>query len=303
MNARTAGYCVNQGLVNIKRNKLFSLASIGTIAACIFLIGVIFTIIINVNFMEKQVEQNLGVTVFFDEGIKQEQIDAIGNEIKNDSRVDKYEYTSADEAWANFKKVMFEDDPDDLASGFKKDNPLANSASYTVFLKDINQQDAFVKKMEGLDGVRKVKHSEQAKEILSTVGKVLGYVSVALIIILLGVGIFLISNTVMIGISVRQHEIKIMKLIGSTNAFVRAPFIIEGMIIGLVGSAIPLVLIRVIYNRLVALVMSKFGVMASSISFASVHEIFSVLVPMGLGIGAGIGLIGSVLSLRKHLKV
>lgn len=191
----------------------------------------------------------------------------------------------------------------DLASGFDKDNPLANSASYTVFLKDINQQDSFVKKMEGLDGVRKVKHSEQAKETLSTVGKVLGYISVALIIILLGVGIFLISNTVMIGISVRQHEIKIMKLIGSTNAFVRAPFIIEGMIIGLVGSTIPLVLIRVIYNRLVALVMSKFGVMASSISFASVHEIFSVLVPMGLGIGAGIGLIGSVLSLRKHLKV
>ncbi|MBS5483885.1 MAG: permease-like cell division protein FtsX, partial [Eubacterium sp.] len=280
----------------------FSLASIGTIAACIFLIGVIFTIIINVNFMEKQVEQNLGVTVFFDKGIKQEQIDAIGNEIKNDSRVDKYEYTSADEAWEGFKKSYFEDDPD-LASGFDKDNPLANSASYTVFLKDINQQDSFVKKMEGLDGVRKVKHSEQAKETLSTVGKVLGYISVALIIILLGVGIFLISNTVMIGISVRQHEIKIMKLIGSTNAFVRAPFIIEGMIIGLVGSTIPLVLIRVIYNRLVALVMSKFGVMASSISFASVHEIFSVLVPMGLGIGAGIGLIGSVLSLRKHLKV
>ena len=302
MNARTAGYCVNQGLVNIKRNKLFSLASIGTIAACIFLIGVIFTIIINVNFMEKQVEQNLGVTVFFDKGIKQEQIDAIGNEIKNDSRVDNYEYTSADEAWEGFKKSYFEDDPD-LASGFDKDNPLANSASYTVFLKDINQQDSFVKKMEGLDGVRKVKHSEQAKETLSTVGKVLGYISVALIIILLGVGIFLISNTVMIGISVRQHEIKIMKLIGSTNAFVRAPFIIEGMIIGLVGSTIPLVLIRVIYNRLVALVMSKFGVMASSISFASVHEIFSVLVPMGLGIGAGIGLIGSVLSLRKHLKV
>ena len=302
MSARTARYCINQGLVNIKRNKLFSLASIGTIAACIFLIGVIFTIIINVNFMEKQVEQNLGVTVFFVEGIKQEQIEAIGNEIKADNRVDKCEYTSAEEAWEGFKDNYFEDDPD-LASGFDRDNPLANSASYTVFLKNIDEQDAFVKKVQGLEGVRKVKHSEQAKETLSTVGKVLGYVSVALIIILLGVGIFLISNTVMIGISVRQHEIKIMKLIGSTNAFVRAPFIIEGLIIGLVGSALPLILIRVIYNRLVSFVISKFGVMANSISFASVHEIFSILIPLGLGIGAGIGLIGSILSLRKHLKV
>lgn len=302
MNIRTVRYCINQGLVNIKRNKLFSLASIGTIAACVFLIGVIFTLIINVNYMEKQVEQNLGVTVFFNEGIEQEKIDAIGEEIKADSRVESYEYTSAEEAWEGFKDSYFEDDPD-LASGFDKDNPLANSASFTVFLKNINDQDAFVKKMEGLDGVRKVKHSEQAKETLSTVGKILGYVSVALIIILLGVGIFLISNTVMIGISVRQHEIKIMKLIGSTNAFVRAPFIIEGMIIGLVGSAIPLIIIRIIYNRLITFVISKFGVMASAISFSSVHDIFVILVPMGLGIGAGIGLIGSVLSLRKHLKV
>lgn len=302
MNTRTARYCLNQGLVNIKRNKLFSLASIGTIAACIFLIGIIFTIIINVNFMEKQVEQNLGVTVFFDKGIQQQQVDAIGEQIKSDNRVEKYEYTSAEKAWEGFKDSYFEDDPD-LASGFDKDNPLANSASYTVFLKNIDDQDAFVKKMESLEGVRKVKHSEQAKETLTTVGKVLGYVSVALIIILLGVGIFLISNTVMIGISVRQHEIKIMKLIGSTNAFVRAPFIIEGIIIGLIGSALPLILIRVIYNRLIGFVISKFGVMASAISFASVRDIFVILVPMGLGIGAGIGLIGSVLSLRKHLKV
>ncbi|WP_302625889.1 permease-like cell division protein FtsX [uncultured Eubacterium sp.] len=302
MNTRTARYCLNQGLVNIKRNKLFSLASIGTIAACIFLIGIIFTIIINVNFMEKQVEQNLGVTVFFDKGIQQQQVDAIGEQIKSDNRVEKYEYTSAEKAWEGFKDSYFEDDPD-LASGFDKDNPLANSASYTVFLKNIDDQDAFVKKMESLEGVRKVKHSEQAKETLTTVGKVLGYVSVALIIILLGVGIFLISNTVMIGISVRQHEIKIMKLIGSTNAFVRAPFIIEGIIIGLIGSALPLILIRVIYNRLIGFVISKFGVMASAISFASARDIFVILVPMGLGIGAGIGLIGSVLSLRKHLKV
>ena len=94
-----------------------------------------------------------------------------------------------------------------------------------------------------------------------------------------------------------------MKLIVSTNCFVRAPFIIEGVIIGLVGSAIPLVILRVIYERLISFVMSKVGVMASSISFATVGEIFGVLVPLGLGIGAGIGLVGSFLSIRKHLKV
>lgn len=302
MNARSTTYCLNQGLVNIKRNKLFSLASIGTIAACVFLIGVILTIIINVNFIEKKIEQQVGITIFFDKGLSQEGIDAIGEAIKSNDMVDKYTYVSAEEAWESFKGDYFENDPD-LAEGFEKKNPLANSASYTVYLKNINDQDKFVRQMQDTAGVRKVNYSDKAKTTLNNVARLLGYVSMALIIILLGVGIFLISNTVMIGISVRRHEIKIMKLIGATNGFVRAPFVIEGVLIGLIGSAIPLIIIRVIYNRLIEFVMSKFGVLAKTIPFASVQDIFMILIPLGLGIGAGIGLIGSALSIRKHLKV
>lgn len=303
MNARTAKFCVGQGLVNIKRNKLFSIASMCTIAACIFLISIIFSIIINVNYIEKQVEQNLGITIFFDNGLSQEKIDAIGEIIKADKRVEKYEYTSAEEAWEGFKEKYLADAGDDVAKAFANENPLANSASYTVFLNTIEDQDAFVASMKKVEGVREVKHFQQAKETLSKISRLLWYVSIALIIIMLGVGIFLISNTVMIGISVRRREIKIMKLIGSTNGFVRAPFIIEGVIIGLVGSTIPLILIRVVYSKFISFVMTKFGFMASSFSFASAKEIFMILVPLGLGIGAGIGFIGSILSIRKHLKV
>lgn len=302
MSLTTAKYCFNQGIINIKRNKLFSLASIGTIAACIFLIGVMFALIINVTHIEKQLEQQVGVTVFFNEGLDQAGIDAIGEQIKSDNRVKEIAFTSAEDAWEKFKKDYFGDEPE-LAQGFANDNPLANSASYTVYLKNIEDQDNFVEEIKTIEGVRKVKHSQQAKETLSSINKLLGYVSVALIIILLGVGIFLISNTVMIGISVRQQEIKIMKLIGSTNSFVRAPFIIEGVIIGIIGSIIPLVIIRFAYTSIIDLVMSKFGVMASSFSLASVSTIFAVLLPLGLGIGAGIGFIGSILSIRKHLKV
>lgn len=302
MSLTTAKYCFNQGIINIKRNKLFSLASIGTIAACIFLIGVMFALIINVTHIEKQLEQQVGVTVFFNEGLDQAGIDAIGEQIKADERVKEVTYTSAEEAWKKFKKDYFGAEPE-LAEGFANDNPLANSASYTVYLENIADQDDFVEKVSAIEGVRKVKHSQQAKETLSSVNKLLGYVSVALIIILLGVGIFLISNTVMIGISVRQQEIKIMKLIGSTNSFVRSPFIIEGVIIGIIGSIIPLIIIRFVYTSIIDLIMSKFGVMASSFSLAPVNTIFSVLLPLGLGIGAGIGFIGSILSIRKHLKV
>ena len=301
MSARSAKYCFNQGLVNIKRNKLYSLASIGTVAACIFLISVILAIIINVNFMEKKLEQRVGVTVFFENNLEQAKIDEIGNQLKADKRVKSTKFTSAEKAWEDFQKDYFKDDPD-LATGFKK-NPLANSASYTVYLKNINKQDEFVKDVEKIEGVRKVKQSKKAKSTLTKLEKLLGYGSIVLIVILLGVGIFLISNTVMIGISVRSEEIKIMKLIGSTNSFVRAPFIIEGVMIGLIGSIIPLIILVIVYSKLIGIIISKFGVFARSIPFAPQSLVFMILIPVGLGIGVGIGLIGSFFSIRKHLKV
>ncbi|MBR2191014.1 MAG: permease-like cell division protein FtsX [Eubacterium sp.] len=302
MSARTTGYCIKQGLVNIKRNKLYSVASIGTVAACIFLISVILAIIINVNYMEKKLEQQVGVTVFFENNTPQEKIDEIGKQIKADKRVKSMKFTSAEQAWADFKEDYFKEDPE-LAKGFEKNNPLANSASYTIYLKNIKTQDDFVKDVKQIEGIRKVKHSEKAKATLTNLERLLGYASIALIIILLGVGIFLISNTVMIGINVRKEEIKIMKLIGSTNSFVRAPFIIEGVTIGLIGSIIPLVILFVVYSRLIGLIISKFGVFARNISFAPQSAVFAILIPVGIGIGVGIGLIGSFFSIRKHLKV
>lgn len=301
MSARSAGYCFKQGLVNIKRNKLYSMASIGTVAACIFLISVILAIIINVNFMEKKLEQKVGVTVYFEKNIVQDKIDEIEKIIKENKQVKSIKFTSAKEAWDEFQKDYFKEDPD-LASGFKK-NPLANSASFTIYLKNIKSQDAFVKAVKKIDGIRKVKQSKKAKTTLTKLEKLLGYSSIVLIVILLGVGIFLISNTVMIGISVRSKEIKIMKLIGSTNSFVRAPFVIEGVMIGLIGSVIPLAVLVIVYSKLIGLVINKFGVFARSIPFAPQSLVFAILIPVGLGIGVGIGLIGSFFSIRKHLKV
>ena len=302
MSARSASYCVKQGLINIKRNKLYSVASIGTVAACIFLISVILAIIINVNYMEKELEQKVGVTVFFENNTPQEKIEEIGKQIKADKRVKSMKFTSAEKAWKDFKEDYFKEDPE-LAKGFEKNNPLANSASYTIYLKNIKAQDKFVKDVKQIEGIRKVKHSQKAKATLTNLERLLGYVSIALIIILLGVGVFLISNTVMIGINVRKEEIKIMKLIGSTNSFVRAPFVIEGVTIGLIGSIIPLVIMFVVYSRLIGLIINKFGVFARNISFAPQSTVFAILIPVGIGIGVGIGLIGSFFSIRKHLKV
>ena len=302
MNGRTARFCLNQGFVNIKRNKLFSLASIGTIAACVFLISVIMAIIINVNYMETYVEQKVGINIFFEKGASEETIQAIGEKIKGDTRVKKYTYTSAEEAWEKFKKDYFKDHPE-LAEGFKNDNPLADSASYKVFLKNIEDQNAFVKVMKKTEGVREVQYSSSTQNALANIGKFLGYASIALIVILLGVGIFLINNMVMIGITVRRNEIHIMKLIGATNSFVRAPFVLEGVVIGIIGSVVPLLIMIFAYGKIIQVIMDKFGVLGNNIPFAPGAAVFQILIPLGLGIGAGIGLIGSALSIRKHLKV
>ena len=157
--------------------------------------------------------------------------------------------------------------------------------------------------IRSLDGVREVKQAEGATTTLTTMNRVIGYVSIAIILILLAVSVFLISNTVTIGISVRKEEIGIMKLIGATNLFVRAPFLIEGILIGLVGAAIPLGLLYVVYNRVISYVMTEFSVLSNFMAFMPVSAVFRILLPVGLILGMGIGLVGSIFTIRKHLKV
>jgi len=124
-----------------------------------------------------------------------------------------------------------------------------------------------------------------------------------IILILLAVSVFLIGNTVAIGISVRKEEINIMKYIGATDFFVRAPFVLEGIIIGLVGAAIPVVIIRVLYQYALNYITERFAVLSGFLNFLSVEEIFSVLTPVSLFIGVGIGFLGSISTIRKHLHV
>ena len=167
----------------------------------------------------------------------------------------------------------------------------------------IEHQDALVKYIEGLDGVREVNQLKGATQTLSSFNTLLTYISVAIILILLCVAVFLISNTVAIGISIRKEEIGIMKLIGATNFFVRAPFLIEGMIIGLIGAIIPLVLLFVMYKKVIEYVLTKFSMLSSVVQFMSVAQVFEVLTPVALILGMGIGLFGSVITIRKHLRV
>ena len=284
---------------------MFSAASIATMTACIFLFGLFFSLLINFRYIVKNAEEGGAVTVLFDDGVDQATINSIGEQIKAYKGVTKVEYVSAEEAWDEWSKQYFGDTEleSEMAEGFKNDNPLANSSSYSVYVDKIEHQDALVKYIEGLDGVREVNQLKGATQTLSSFNTLLTYISVAIILILLCVAVFLISNTVAIGISIRKEEIGIMKLIGATNFFVRAPFLIEGMIIGLIGAIIPLVLLFVMYKKVIEYVLTKFSMLSSVVQFMSVTQVFEVLTPVALILGMGIGLFGSVITIRKHLRV
>ena len=262
MRISTFFYTIKQGLKNIWKNKMFSLASIATMTACIFLFGLFYTIVTNFQSMVKDAESGVAVTVFFDEGISQDKIDEIGNLI-----------------------------------------PLANDASYSIYMNDISMQQTLVTYLQSVDGIREVKQSAVVANTLTDFNKLIGYVSAGIIIILLGVAVFLISNTITVGISVRREEIGIMKLIGATDYFVRAPFVVEGIVIGLIGAAIPLGILYVLYGRIIDYIGEKFSFISNMMKFLPVDEVFHTLVPVALILGVGIGFIGSRITIRKHLKV
>lgn len=302
MRINTFFYSFKQGFKNIFRNKMFSLASIATMSACIFMFGLFFVLVTNFKSMVKTAEQGVAVTVFFDEGVSEERITEISQQIKSRAEVSKVEYVSAAEAWDKFKVDYFEGYAD-AAESFGDDNPLANSANIEVYLSDVSMQSVLVRYISNIEGVRKVNQSQDVANTLTDLNRLISYISGGIILILLCVAIFLISNTVAVGISVRKEEIAIMKLIGATDMFVRAPFLVEGITIGFLGALLPLILLFVMYEKICVYIAEKFSFIGAMITFTPTAEVFNTLVPVALILGVGIGFLGSRLTIRKHLKV
>jgi len=298
-NFSTFFYGVGQGLKNIFRNRVFSLASIATMAACLFLFGVFYSVIANFRSMISKAETRVGITVFFEEGSTDEKIAEIGEKIKLRAEVAEIKLTTAEEAWEEYKREKLSPE---LIETFGNDNPLENSASYTVYLNDISMQDSLVRYIGEIEGVRKINNKKDVSESLTGINGVMTVLAIAMIVILLGVTIFLIGITISTGVSVRRQEISIMKLIGATDFFIRIPYIVEGIIIGIIGAIIPLVILNFSYEAIVNALQNNFQTLLSQTEFVNSYSIMSVLVPVSLAIGIGIGFIGSNVTLGRQLR-
>ena len=300
MKIRAFLYSLKEGIKNIGRNRMFSLASIGTITACLFLFGIFYFILANFRSMIRTAETSVGITVFFDENATDVQKHEIGRSIDARPEVDHTRYISAEEAWDNYKEKVLKKE---LAETFGDDNPLIGSDSYEVYLSDVERQTALVNYINTLPGVRQVNSSDAAASGIASFNSLVTYVSVAILLILLAVAIFLISTTVTMGISVRSEEIGIMRMVGATDYFIRSPFVVEGIIIGFLGSLVPLVVLYLIYGKIVEVISTKFNTLINVLRFIPAEELFKSLTPITLALGVGIGFIGSYATVRRHLNV
>lgn len=304
MRISTLWFCLKQGIVNICRNIWFSLASTAIISACIFLFCVFYSVITNIQYMVVTAESSMGISVFFDENLTEGEILGIGETIKADrgAQIKDMKYISAAEAWESFKDEYFGENSS-LAEGFAGDNPLAGSASYEIFLYNIADQGPVVQYLESVPGVRKVNYSNSAAAGLLNFNRILAMLFGAMIFMLLAVAVFLISNTISVTAEFRKNENKIMRLIGATNFMIRAPFVVEGTLLGLFGASIPLAAMYFLYRQTVEYVALRFQLLSGIIQFLPVETIYPSMAGVSLALGGGLGFIVSFMTIRRHLRV
>jgi cell division transport system permease protein len=291
MKIRTLGRHIREGGKSIVRNGWMSFASISAIAISLFILGTFYLLVLNVNKLADDVEGQVEIRVYLDVGLRPEQVDAIGFDIGTMPEV---------------TEVNFGEEYRDILEGFEGDeNPLPDS--YSVKVADPQQvaevADRIKKMYAGQDPqpILNVQYGEGTVQMLFSITNAVRFIGLVIVVGLGFTAMFLISNTIKMTIVARRREIAIMKMVGATNSFIRWPFFVEGVLLGAVGSAIPVAVLLYGYSWLYEQTQMELGLML--IRLLRWEEIAPMLTTLLFGIGMFIGVFGSVLSVRKFLKV
>ena len=249
--------------------------------------------------MLKQLESDIGIVVFLKDDVDSEKITEVSDKINKIEHVTLVTYISPQEGLDELKKEW---DSDEILSGFDgENNPLSHS--FEISIDSIENQSAVIDELKKIDGIQNIRNAQNATDMLLKLNKVLSIVGVLGILILGVISVVIITNTIKISVYNRRTEINIMKYVGATDWFIRWPFIVEGVIIGLIGAAIPLIISWPAYDKCVALANEHFSIVTNIASFLGGYEIFSKLIPLCMFSGILLGVLGSVTSIRKHLQV
>ena len=305
MKMRSLRVCFRQGLQGIWRNRLMVIASDCTVSACLFILGIVYCLVINVRQFADDLDDSLGIIAFLSEDVSDDGVTSLVSQIEGMDGVKEVIYVSAEEAWQSFKDSMGFDEQlgQDTITRLDRDNPLSNSASLQIYLYEAADQDDFVAQLQRMPQIRRIRYASETAAVLANLSGMITWVGMALILLLVFIAVLLISNTIKLSVFVRRTEIGIMKYIGAKDSFVKIPFVVEGMIIGILGAVLPTILIYISYGSLVQLVIQQFSSFTQLINFISTNTIILQLIPIFFAVGVVVGILGSVLSLRKYLKV
>lgn len=295
MSFRTKEYFVREALYSIKRNRLMSIASISTVAISLLILGLFTLVIVNMNNIADVLESQVQITAYIKEGVEQKEIDALGQEIKAIDGVTQINFVSKEEALSRFYQRLGESR--DLLDGIGDENPLPSS--YEVQVSTPEQVRAVVEKINTFPIIEEATYGKEVIEHLFSLTKMIRIGGVILIVFLVIATLFIIANTIRITVFSRRKEVNIMKYVGATDWFIRWPFLLEGILLGFLGSLIAIILLIWIYGTIIDKIhasLAFFPLVPRNplLMYNSLYLLF---------IGTGIGALGSSISLRKFLKV
>jgi len=300
MNIRTIRHYFREAFSSVIKNRLMSVASIFTVASCIFIVSVFFIVGSHVSFFVQQLGDTLGLVVFIEDGLSPLEVHRLEGRIRDIPHVTSVRYVSQYEALEDFMETLGEENAGFIA-GIELSNPMP--CSFVIEIADITYQEGVVRAIDALTeyGVYSVRRDADLANILTTLSDVVSIISIALILMLGIVAIVIITNTIHITVNARRTDINIMKYVGATDWFIRWPFIIEGVIIGFVGALFPAIITWVAHDFIIGAITEVPEL--RFIQFLSRQVIFIQLFPFALALGTLIGLVGSGVSVRRHLKV
>ena len=300
MRPSTIRYFLKEGFSGLKKNLLMTVASIIAVAACISIMSFSYCVVSNLQYMLDQMEDSIGISVFLKGDLTSEDIENMKTTISGLDHVTNVTYISPADALDQLKDQWGADE--DIFIGLDDtNNPLSHS--FQVELDQIESQDAVLAELQKIEGVDKVEYGQSLSEMLMSVSNVFQVAGTLVMLVLGVISVMIIINTIRISVMNRRVEINIMKYVGATDWFIRWPFIIEGIIIGLIGAVLPMLVGMPMYGKTVSLFYNHIPFVENFVRFRVVGDVFSFVLPAALIFGILLGVVGSVTSIRKHLQV
>ena len=293
------GYLIGEGFANVFKNKKSTGASLMIMCATMIIFGIFLILGENINHFVDEVESVQGIQVFINNDATQEQIDEIGDKIRQIDGVSTVEYVSKDDALQQMKDRF--GDKQDLLEGYEENNIFP--ASYVVTLTDLTKSQEVQDQILTFDNIKKITSKDETVTTLINLANGIKIVTGVILVLLVIISIFIIANTIKLTVHARRKEISIMKYVGATNGFIRWPFIVEGMIIGVFASIISIAIVGFAYNIIAQKLISSEFMQVINMSLVTFGDMFNSIIFVYMLLGIGIGALGSVISMRKYLKV